>query len=262
MTTLPHPWLTQKIEKGVATVTLNHPPANVLTHQVLMELDSTFDELAKNEHVKVIIITGTGPYFIAGADIRGLADIHSSQQGKEMALHGQAVFNKIEHCPKPVIAAINGVCLGGGLELALCCHIRLAAEAARLGLPEINLGIIPGFGGTQRLPRLIGRSKATELILTGDAISAQEGRNLSLISQVFPPNDLMQQATELARRIASKGQLAIRSALTTIQQGSELELHEGLMLEATLFGNLCESADKREGMAAFLEKRPAHFKDQ
>ncbi len=262
MTTITHTWLTQKVEECVATITINYPPANVLTPQGLMELESTLDELAKNERVKVIVITGTGRFFIAGADIRVLTEIHSSQEGKEIALTGQAIFHKIETLPKPVIAAINGVCLGGGLELALCCHIRLAAEGIRLGQPEINLGIIPGFGGTQRLLRIIGQSKATELILTGDSISAQEGRTLGLVSQVFSPDDLMRQATGLAQRIASKGQLAVRSALKTIQQGSELGLPEGLMLEATLFGELCESEDKQEGLAAFLEKRPPHFKDR
>jgi len=262
MPTTTQTWLTQKVEECVATVTINYPPANVLTPQGLRELESTLDELAKNNHVKAILITGTGRFFIAGADIHVLADIHSSQEGKKMALTGQAIFHKIETLPKPVIAALNGACLGGGLELALCCHIRLAAEGIRLGQPEINLGIIPGFGGTQRLLRLIGQSKATELILTGDSISAQEGRTLGLVSQVFPPDDLMRQAMGLARRIASKGQLAVRSALKAIQQGSELGLREGLQLEATLFGALCESADKQEGLAAFLEKRPPHFKDR
>jgi enoyl-CoA hydratase/carnithine racemase len=148
------------------------------------------------------------------------------------------------------------------LELALCCHIRLAAEDIELGLPEINLGIIPGFGGTQRLPRIVGQSKATELILTGNSISAQEGKSLGLVSQVFPPEELMRHATGLARRIASKGQMAVRAALKALQQGLEPGFREGLLLEATLFGELCESEDKQEGMAAFLEKRPPHFKNR
>lgn len=262
MTTMTHTWLTQKIEECVATVTINYPPANVLTPQGLMELESTLDELAKNEHVKVLVLTGTGRFFIAGADIRVLAEIDSSSKGKVMALTGQGIFRKMETWPKPIIAAINGACLGGGLELAMCCHIRLAAEGIRLGQPEINLGIIPGFGGTQRLLRIIGQSKATELILTGDSISAQEGRSLGLVSQVFPPDELMRQATGLARRIASKGQMAVRAALKAIRQGSELGLREGLQLEATLFGTLCESEDKQEGLRAFLEKRPPHFKDR
>jgi enoyl-CoA hydratase/carnithine racemase len=262
MSSMTSPWLTQQVETHVATVTISHPPANVLTFQGLTELEFTMDQLAKDDHIKVIIITGAGRFFIAGADIRMLAQISSSKTGKEFALTGQRIFNKIEDLTKPVIAAINGICLGGGLELALCCHIRLAAESIQLGLPEINLGLIPGFGGTQRLLRMVGRSKATELILTGDSISAQEGKTLGLVSGVYPQEDLMPQAMGLARRIASKGQVAVGSALKAIQRGSELELREGLLVEATLFGKLCESEDKQEGLSAFLEKRLPRFKDR
>jgi len=262
MTTTAKAMFTRTVENGVATLVLNHPPANTLTLDLLLELEAAFDALAADSVVKAIIVTGTGRFFIAGADIRVLAGIPSSREGTEMAMRGQAIFNKIEACPKPVIAAINGVCLGGGLELAMCCHVRLAAEGARLGQPEINLGIIPGFGATQRLSRLIGRSKATELILTGDLISAQEAKTLGLLSQVVPPEDLLRQAQGLARKIASKGQLAVRSALRAIHQGSELGLREGLDLEARLFGELCDSEDKKEGTSAFLEKRQPRFQDR
>ncbi|MGH7204708.1 MAG: enoyl-CoA hydratase [Nitrospiraceae bacterium] len=262
MTTTAKTMLTQTVENGVATLALNHPPANTLTPDLLHELEAAFDALAADSAVKAIIVIGTGRFFIAGADIRVLAGIPSSREGTEMAIRGQAIFNKIEACPKPVIAAINGSCLGGGLELAMCCHIRLAAEGARLGQPEINLGIIPGFGATQRLSRLIGRSKATELILTGDLISAQEAKALGLLSQVVPAEDLLRQAQGLARKIASKGQLAVRSALRAIHEGSELGLREGLDLEARLFGDLCDSEDKKEGTSAFLEKRQPRFQDR
>ncbi|GJL54008.1 MAG: crotonase [Nitrospirales bacterium] len=261
MTTIAHTLITQKVEDFVAILTINHPPANALTPDLLRELESTMDDLAENERVKALVLTGAGRFFIAGADIRVLAGIASSQEGQKMALDGQAIFNKIERSTKPVIAAINGACFGGGLELAMCCHIRLAANEARLGQPEINLGIIPGFGGTQRLPRLIGSSKATELVLTGESISAEEARTLGLVSQVMPSGDLMRQAIGLARRIASKGQLAVQAALQAIRQGTEIGLREGLTLEANLFGALCESADKTEGLAAFLEKRQPHFQD-
>jgi len=254
--------LTRAVGNGVATLALNHPPANTLTLDLLLELEAAFDALAADRAVKAIIVTGSGRFFIAGADIRVLAGIPSSREGTEMALRGQAIFNKIEACPRPVIAAINGVCLGGGLELAICCHIRLAAEGARFGQPEINLGIIPGFGATQRLSRLIGRSKATELILTGDLISAQEAKALGLLSQVVPPEDLLRQAQGLAGKIASKGQLAVRSALRAIHEGTELGLREGLDLEARLFGELCDSEDKKEGTSAFLEKRQPRFQDR
>lgn len=262
MTTTAKAMFTRTVENGVATLALNHPPANTLTPDLLLELEAAFDALAADSAVKAIIVTGTGRFFIAGADIRVLAGIPSSREGMEMALRGQAIFNKIEACPKPVIAAINGVCLGGGLELAMCCHIRLAAEGARFGQPEINLGIIPGFGATQRLSRLIGRSKATELILTGDLFSAQEAKTLGLLSQVVPPEDLLRQAQGLARKIASKGQVAVRSALRAIHEGSELGLREGLDLEARLFGDLCDSEDKKEGTSAFLEKRQPRFQDR
>ncbi|HET7058707.1 MAG TPA: enoyl-CoA hydratase [Nitrospiraceae bacterium] len=255
-------YLSCTVENGVATLVLNHPPVNALTLPILAQLEAMFDGLAKDERVKVIILTGAGRIFIAGADIKVIAAITSSQEGKEMALHGQAVLNKIESCERPVIAAINGTCLGGGLELALCCHIRVAAEEARLGQPEINLGIIPGFGGTQRLTRLVGASKALELILTGDVISASEAKAVGLVSQVIPADDLQRQVQGLARRIASKGQLAVRAAIQAVRDGLGLGLREGLAREAQLFGDLCDSEDKREGVAAFLEKRQPQFRDR
>ena len=260
MSEFPRTWLTEQVADHVVTVTINHPPANVLTPLGLRELESTLDDLLNDDPTKVIIITGTGRFFIAGADIRMLAEIGSKPKGKKLALNGQRIFTKIASSPKPIIAAINGICLGGGLELALSCHIRLAAEGIQLGLPEVNLGLIPGFGGTQRLLRLIGQSKATEMILTGDPLSAVDGKTCGLISEVFSDKDLMSQAIGLAGRIASKSQRAVRAALQAIQSGSDLKLREGLLVEATLFGKLCESEDKQEGLAAFLEKRTPHFK--
>ena len=255
-------YLSCTVENGVATLVLNHPPVNALTLPILAQLETALDGLAKDGRVKVIILTGTGRIFIAGADINVIAAIASSDEGKAMALRGQAALNKIESCEKPVIAAINGTCLGGGLELALCCHIRLAAEGARLGQPEINLGIIPGFGGTQRLTRLLGSSKALELILTGDVVSASEAKAVGLVSQVIPADDLQRHTLSLARRIASKGQLAVRAAIRAVRGSLELGLHEGLVREAELFGDLCDSEDKREGVGAFLEKRQPQFRDR
>jgi enoyl-CoA hydratase len=262
MTTTAQSMLTRTVEAGVATLTLNHPPANTLTPELLVELESAFAALARDTAVKVIVFTGTGRFFIAGAEIRVIAGIPSSREGTEMALRGQALFNKIEESEKPVIAAINGMCLGGGLELAMCCHIRFAAEGARLGQPEINLGIMPGFGGTQRLSRIIGRSRSVEMLLTGDPISAQEAKALGLVSQVVPPDDLVRQAQGLARKIASKSQVAVRSMLRAVHEGSDLGLREALELEARLFGDLCDSEDKKEGVAAFLEKRQPRFQDR
>ncbi len=251
-----------KIEEGVALVTLNHPPVNALTPELLTELAGTFDSLAMDDAVKIAVITGAGRFFVAGADIRVLASIPSAVEGEAMARRGQMLLNKIEALEKPVIAAINGACLGGGLELAMCCHIRLAAEGARLGQPEINLGIMPGFGGTQRLPRLIGQSKALELILTGESVSALEAMSLGLVSQVTSAEDLLRQALGLARAMAAKSQVALRASLRAVRRGGELTLFDGLVLEARLFGELCDTEDRKEGTAAFLEKRQPRFKNR
>jgi enoyl-CoA hydratase len=251
-----------KVEDGVALVTLNHPPVNALTPELLTELTTTFDSLAMDDAVKAVVLTGTGRFFVAGADIRVLASIPSSVEGEAMARQGQIILNKIEAFEKPVIAAINGSCLGGGLELAMCCHIRLAAEGTRLGQPEINLGIMPGFGGTQRLPRLIGQSKAMELILTGEPVSAREALSLGLVSQVVSADDLLRQALGLARTMAAKSQVALRTSLRAIRRSGELTLFDGLALEARLFGELCETEDRKEGTAAFLEKRQPRFKNR
>ncbi len=259
MTTTAGSMLSCNVDGAVATLLINRPPANTLTPELLAELSAAVDQLVKDDAVKVVVLTGTGRFFIAGADIRLLASISSSREGETIALQGQAIMNQIEALEKPVIAAINGACLGGGLELAMCCHIRLAAEGSRLGQPEINLGIMPGFGGTQRLPRIVGQSKAIELILTGDSISAQEAKAIGLVSQVFPPEDLLRQAQSLARTIASKGHVALRASFRAIRQGVELDLRDGLALEARLFGQLCDTDDKREGLAAFLEKRQPRF---
>lgn len=259
MTTTTGSMLSCHIDGAVATLLINRPPANTLTPELLAELSAAVDQLVKDDAVKVVVLTGTGRFFIAGADIRLLASIASSQEGEAIALGGQAILNQIEALEKPVIAAINGACLGGGLELAMCCHIRLAAEGSRLGQPEISLGIMPGFGGTQRLPRIVGQSKAIELILTGDSISAQEAKAIGLVSQVVPPEDLLHQARGLARTIASKGQVALRASLRAIRQGVEVNLQDALVMESRMFGELCETDDKREGMAAFLEKRQPRF---
>jgi len=262
MTTLMAAMHSCQIEEGVALVTLNHPPVNALTSEMLTEMDSTFDSLAMDEAVKIVVLTGAGRCFVAGADIRELASIPSSAEGEAIAHHGQTILNNIEGIEKPVIAAINGACLGGGLELAMCCHIRLAAEDARFGLPEINLGIMPGFGGTQRLCRLIGQSKAMELILTGEPISARKAMRLGLVSQVVSTDDLLRQAQGLARTMAGKSQPALRASFRAVRQGITGDLADGLALEARLFGALCDTDDRKEGVAAFLEKRQPQFKNR
>ncbi len=248
------------IEEDIATITIDRPPVNALSTETMQELDSAIDELNANQSVKAIVITGAGSYaFVAGADVTEIAKITTPQVGKELALKGQSVLNKIEGLRKPVIAAINSVCLGGGNELAMACHMRIASDRARFGQPEINLGIIPGFGGTQRLARLCGASKARELVLTGDMITAQEALRIGLVNRVVPDGEVLKQAKGLAKKIASKGAVAVRLAEQAISEGMETSLKEGLKKEAELFGEVCKTEDMKEGVKAFLEKRQPKF---
>ena len=255
-----------KTDEAVAVVTISRPPenkVNVLTAQVMRELDQTMDELAKDSVVKVVLITGEGPYtFVAGADIKEIAKIETSSEAVEVVRKGQAVFNKIERTAKPVICAINAVCVGGGLELAMACHMRVASDRAKLGQPEVLLGIIPGFGGTQRLSRICGPAKAMELLMTGDQISAKEALEIGLVNQIYPDGRLLKEAVGLAKKIAARPQTAIRLIQRAVLEGSEKSLEEGLKLEAELFGKVCETQDKHEGVRAFLEKRQAKFQDR
>ena len=256
-------YVNETIEDHVATVTINNPPANALSSAVMGELDTVIDKIASDFQIKVVVITGAGNMFIAGADIKEIATIPSGKVGLEIVTKGQSILNKIEQLQKPVIAAINGLfCLGGGLELAMACHIRIAGERVRLGQPEIDLGIIPGFGGTQRLPRIVGPSKAAELILTGDKITAQEAKEIGLVNKVVPDAEVLKQAQGLAKKIASKGQAAVRAALKAVGSSINTPFAEGLKLEAELFGMLCDSADIKEGVAAFLQKRQPKWQDK
>lgn len=253
-----------KVEDRVALVTLDRPPVNALNSKAMKELAETLEELNQKPEVKVIVLTGEGKNqtFIAGADLKEMAQIKSRGEAQEAARQGQAVLNQIERMAKPVIAAINSICLGGGNELAMACHLRIASERARFGQPEINLGIIPGFGGTQRLPRLVGLSKARELILTGDLITAQEALRIGLVDRVVPDGELLRQALGLAKKIALKSAPAVRYALEALREGSSKSLEEGLALEAQLFGKAAETEDMREGVRAFLEKREPKFQDR
>jgi enoyl-CoA hydratase/carnithine racemase len=252
-------FVTAAIADRIATVTLNNPPTNLLNGTVLKELDHLLDELEEDEDVRVVILTAAGRFFCPGADIKELALIRTAHQGAEFSARGQAVFNRIERFDRPVIAAINGTCLGGGLELAMACHVRIAAAEASLGLPEIKLGLIPGFGGTQRLQRILGPSRAAELILTGESMTSEEALTLGLVSRVVPAQDVLRQAKALAGMIAAKGRLATQAAVRAIRTGLDSPLAEGLAREAEMFGELCETADKQEGIAAFLEKRTPKF---
>src|SRR5438045_19053 len=250
-----------EIRDGILYVTIDRPKVlNALNAQTVEEIYRVFAEGRDDETVKAVIVTGGGEKaFVAGADINELAQ-KTPITGKETSERGQFIFAYIERFPKPVIAAINGFALGGGCEIALACHIRIASEKAQIGLPEVTLGIIPGYGGTQRMARLLGKGKALELICTGDRVGAAEAERIGLVNKVVPADQLMAVAEEMARKIMSRGPLAIRAAIEAVMSGSEMPFEEGQFLEATLFGFLCASEDTKEGMAAFIEKRPADFK--
>jgi enoyl-CoA hydratase len=248
---------------GILVVTIDRPKVlNALNAQTVAEIGEAFDAARDDDSVRCVILTGAGEKaFVAGADINELATM-SPISGKQVAEKGQRIFLSIERFPKPVIAAINGFALGGGCELALACHIRIASEKAQLGLPEVSLGIIPGYGGTQRMARLLGKGKALELILTGDRINAADAERIGLVNKVVPADQLMASAEEMARKIMSRGPLAVRAAIEAVMIGSEMPFAEGQVLEATLFGLLASTEDMKEGMGAFLEKRTAAFKNQ
>lgn len=256
---MPRQFVNVAIAERIATVTLNNPPSNLLSTAALKELDQVFCELEADEGVRVIILTAQGRFFCPGADIKELAQLLTPHQGSDLSARGQALLNRIERFDKPVIAALNGTCLGGGLEMAMACHMRVAAAGITLGLPEIKIGLIPGFGGTQRLPRIIGPSKAAELILTGETITSEEALTLGLVNRVVHAGDLGPEARVLAGLITSKGRQAIQAALRAIRTGLDSPLAEGLACETELFGALCETPDKKEGTTAFLEKRPPKF---
>ncbi len=250
------------VENGITTMTISNPPANLLSRAVLTEINSVADELPKNPAVRVLIITGAGTFFIVGADIKEISGLKGAAEGKEAATLGQMVFDKLESLPFPVIAAINGHCLGGGNEMAMACTLRVASDRARFGQPEINLGIMPGFGGTQRLARLVGRAKALELNLTGDMINAQTAYEIGLVNKVVPEADVMKQALGLAKKIAEKSKLPVQRILRVTREGLEMTQKEGMALEAKLFSELCDSQDMKEGLTSFLEKRRPKFQDK
>lgn len=251
------------LEERVAIITIDHPPVNALNQATLEELNAVVEEVIANDQVKAVVVTGGGQIaFVAGADINEFTKLETAEQAQAASRQVQALFDKIACAPKPFIAAINGVALGGGMELAMACHLRIIGDRAKVGQPEINLGIIPGWGGTQRLTRLVGTAKAAELILTGDSLTAQEAYRLNLVNKVVPGGEVLKTARDLARKISQKGALAIGAALKTIMGGSDRPLSDGLALEAEQFAVIGLSEDAREGVRAFLEKRQAVFKDR
>ncbi len=245
----------------IAYVTVNRPKVlNALNMATMDELRRVFTAIKEDREIRAVILTGSGEKaFIAGADISELQK-HNAVEGKEYTHRGQSVLDLIENLGKPVIACINGFALGGGCEIAMACTIRIASENAKLGQPEVKLGIIPGYGGTQRLPRLVGKGLAMQLVLSGEMITAQEALRIGLVNDVVPAGELIPRAEALAKKIAANAPLAVQYAMEAVNKGLEMTLAEGLYLEATLFGVSCATEDKREGTTAFLEKRPPQFK--
>lgn len=245
---------------GIATVVIHRPQAlNALNAATVEELDRLFAELAANSAAKVIIITGSGEKsFVAGADIREMKD-KNAVEARQWSQLAQEVFQKIEELPKPVIAAVNGYALGGGCELAMACDIRIASEKARFGQPEVSLGIPPGFGGTQRLPRLVGKGRAKELLFTGEIIDAAEAYRIGLVNQVAVPEELMDKARAMAYKLMTRAPFAVQVCKAAVNKGMDMDLNSATAYEAEVFGLCFATRDQKEGMAAFIEKRKANF---
>jgi enoyl-CoA hydratase len=244
---------------GIATLTVNRPDKlNALNAATIADLGQAIDEVRSNSSIAGLIVTGAGRAFIAGADISELAN-ENPVTARELAIRGQGVFRSFERSRKPVIAAVNGFALGGGCELALACHVRIASEQAKFGQPEVKLGLCPGYGGTQRLPRLVGKGRAMQLLLTGETIDAAEAYRIGLVNKVVAADTLIPTATEMMKQILANGPLAVAACIEAVNAGLDMSLDGALALEATHFGLLVATEDMREGTKAFLEKRPPGF---
>ncbi len=248
-------------KENIGLLTINRPEKmNAISQELTAELSLLLDEIENDDELRVIVITGAGDKaFVAGADINELVD-RDARLGRRISRERQEIFSRIENLHVPVIAAVNGYALGGGLELALACSIRICSEKAQFGAPEVKLGIIPGDGGTQRLPRLVGQGRAMEMIITGDFIDAQEAYRIGLVNKVFPPEKLKEEAMELAKKIASRPPLAVRYAKEAVNRSQEGDSVSGFALESYLHALSCTTEDKKEGVSAFLEKRKGKFK--
>ncbi len=249
-----------EVQDGIATLTINREKVlNALNTATLMELSEAFYELDEDPDVNVIILTGAGKSFVAGADITEMQPLDAIE-GRKFGMLGQSVFTQVENLSKPVIAAVNGFALGGGTELALACDIIYASEKAKFGQPEVGLGVTPGFGGTQRLPRRVGMAMAKEIIYTGRIINAEDALRIGLANKMVPPDVLMEEVMNLAKEIASKGQVSVRLAKAAINRGMDVDINSALSLEADAFGLCFSTHDQKEGMTAFVEKRRPEFK--
>jgi len=248
------------VRDGIAFLTVNRPDKlNALNDAVIADLDGAVSRIESDDAIKGVILTGAGPKaFVAGADIGELSK-QNQLTGKARAMRGQAVFRRLERCGKPVVAAVNGFALGGGCELAMACHLRVASEGAKFGQPEVKLGIGPGYGGTVRLPRLVGKGRALDLLLTARMVGAEEALQMGLVNRVVPADQLLAEAESLLRSILANGPIAVRLCIEAVDAGLEMSLDEALLLEANHFGLLASTEDMREGMGAFLEKRAPAF---
>ena len=248
--------LTWEVSSGIATITINRPKVlNALNRATFGDLARAVQALHDDPSIRAAILTGAGEKaFAAGADIQELRQV-DAVEGRELALRGQAVMRAMETCGKPIIACINGFALGGGCELAMACTLRIAADTAKLGQPEVKLGLLPGYGGTQRLPRLVGKGIALQLLLTGEMISAADALRIGLVNEVVPAAELLQRGEAIARAVAAVSPSAVRYCLDAVERGGDLPLEDALAYEAALFGLACGTPDKKEGTAAFLEKR-------
>lgn len=253
-------FLSWKIEDFVAIATISRPPANALSQGLIQEVNAMLDAVEHDESVRVIVIHGEGRFFSAGADIKEFTGVTSGEQFSDLARNGQVVFERMEKFAKPILAAIHGAALGGGLELAMGCHMRYVSENAKLGLPELQLGIIPGFAGTQRLPRYVGMAKAAEMMFTSEPISGIEAVQWGLANKAFSEEELLPKTIELAKKIAKKSPIALKAAIDALQYAKTASFHEGVEAEAKAFGKVFVSEDAKEGISAFIEKREPVFK--
>ncbi|WHY76397.1 enoyl-CoA hydratase [Neobacillus sp. WH10] len=255
-------YLRWSYQDSIATITIQRPPANALSSGLLRELSAVLEEIEPNREIRVIVIHGEGRFFSAGADIKEFTTVTSSEGFANLGKFGQDLFDRMEKFSKPIIAAIHGAALGGGLELAMACHIRYVSETAKLGLPELQLGLVPGFAGTQRLPKYVGVARAAEMLFTSEPITGLEAVQYGLANHAYPENEVLDQAFKLAEKIAKKSPVSISASIQLLNYAKTEEFYEGTKKEAELFGEVFVSNDAKEGIQAFLEKREPNFKGE